>query len=84
METGGCWKTQRHPCGERINLIDRRCHVRIYVCCGASASELNGEPFQTLPELSTIELEDLSPTAIRPQLSRLPAPNGLNLIIEKA
>lgn len=43
-----------------------------------------GGRFQTLPELSTIELEDLSPTAIRLQLSRLPAPNDLNLIIEKA
>jgi len=43
-----------------------------------------GERFQTLPELSAIKLEVLSPAAIRLQLSGLPAPNELNPIIEKA
>jgi hypothetical protein len=42
------------------------------------------ERFQTPPELLTIKLEVLSPTAIRLQLSGLPAPNELNPIIEKA
>lgn len=65
-----------------LGLINRTCNAnkspRIF-----GGPELR-QRFQTLPELSTIKLEVLSPTAIRLQLSGPPTPNELHPIIEKA